>query len=101
MEDNKFLNTFKTVSGFLAAIVVVCALGLVSIYPLVKTVFATGTIDYCYTTSETYTNPAAPNVVVYQLHGHRSWREDRTISRNLKSMDEVKAAAATYGCELH
>jgi hypothetical protein len=78
------------------------ALGLIALiaYPLVKCISADGRVEYCYVLTERHTVPNQADVVVYQLWGFRPWRSDRNISPALKSMEEVKAAAEAYGCNL-
>lgn len=94
LEKLEEIAVFAFKAGLVLAVVALVA------YPLYGAVTSTGRIDYCYVSSYTYTNPTAPNVTIYNLHGHRNWRSDWLLSQNLKSVDEVKDVASKYGCEL-
>ena len=98
--EGKFSTTFAAVLGWLSATAVVGMILMFTAYPLARSLLASGRVEYCYATTTSYSNPTASNVVTYHLWGFRDWREDRLLAQNLKSVDEVKAAAATYGCEL-
>lgn len=69
-------------------------------YPVVKTISAPGTVDYCYVETERHTVPNQADVVLYEVFGFRPWRSDRRIATNLANMDQVREAAAKYGCQL-
>lgn len=89
------MDKLKTVL-IIATLVVLPFLG----FPIIKSVQADGHVEYCYVDTERHQVPNQPDVVVYSLYGFRPWRNDRRIAPSLRTMDEVKDAAAKYGCEL-
>ena len=92
----------KFSAAFGITLAMALALGLVSLvgYPIYKSIAADSRVEYCYVSTETYTVPNQPNVVMYHLWGFRPWRSDRDLARNLSSLEEAKKAAANVGCEI-
>jgi hypothetical protein len=93
-------STFETTFSITFAIgLVLSLLGIVMI-PIYKSIFADGKVEYCYIISNQ--NSANPNFEgTYDLHGHRPWRNDRTLAINLKSVDTAKSVAESLHCEIH
>lgn len=89
-------------TAFAVTLAITLALGLVSLigFPIYKSIAADGKVEYCYVSTETYTVPNQPNVVMYHLWGFRPWRSDRDMARNLKSLEEAKQVAANVGCDI-
>ena len=87
---------------WIGIVITLCAfVGLIVGYPIYKHVYASGAVEFCYTESTTEHVPTQPDVVLYTLYGFRAWRSDRTLSRNLTTMAQVREAADKYGCTLH
>ena len=86
MDIEKALGTVALVIGLGLA-----ALGTVAV---VGSVRANGNIDYCYVEMLS-PQGMAPQ---YQLHGHRPWREDRSMGV-YPTIDEAKQKADTLGCK--
>lgn len=61
---------------------------------------ASGKVDYCYVYSYTKTQTNTPDEILYNLYGHRSWREDRLISEANDSFDAAVFKAKTMDCEV-
>jgi hypothetical protein len=61
-----------------------------------KSASADGKIDYCYTSVISPTDMAPQ----YRLHGHRPWREDRSLGI-YPTLNDAALAAQKYQCELH
>ena len=99
--NNNNTEWFAPVVSIASAIALVVAVCLIVLYPIFKSIIADGRVTYCFVETASYTNPTAPNVVIYNLWGFREWRNDRVLAQNLKSMDEVRESALKYGCELH
>lgn len=115
MSYNDFLeNTWKTLFGLLLTSIL-CG----GIFILFKVIFANGNVDYCYIERWTYIkevnqglkppekNIASPenqiqnNIIpkkdqnltlVFELKGHRNWREDRDIGRFDVFEDAIEAS---------
>jgi len=90
------MNAAKTILGWAACALVVYAIA----WPFYRAIVASGRIEYCYVSSYATHVPTLPDVISYNLIGFRDWREDRVLARNMSNLEQVKVAAATYGCEL-
>ena len=84
---------------YFAITVSLCIVALIFI-PLYKSITADGHVEYCYVETFTHRVPSQADVVLYDLMGYRLWRPDHRLTQNMASMEDVKKAAAQYGCEL-
>ncbi len=105
MSDNKNEFSVGDVVGFGAGIGIACAVfALVftlTVYPLWKCVSADAKADFCYVSTDVYSNPSSANVVVYHLWQHVPWRADRIVGRNYDSLVAAHEDAGKIGCEIH
>ena len=74
---------------------VVAVVGLIG-YMTVKSVTASGEVNYCYVESH---QTMRPSDMYYTLEGNRDWRTDRTMAR-FQRFEEAVAAAKLINCNI-
>jgi len=84
------------------ALVALASTTLVStvLWAFVSTLRADGKADFCYVTSQTFNNPTAPEITVYNLWTHRPWRDDRIVAQSMASFDDARSKAESIGCPI-